>query len=141
MSRLHWDACKPEYLAAYPVTQDVLPIIEQYGKTAIDDKGPVFSIGLFPHREGIFDVWATVNAIGRIRRHSVTLIRDVTAFMHVYVKEYPIRRLQAFVNPYHDAGIKFAEFYGFEKEGLLRAYGDNGEDLLLFSRIFDDGDS
>jgi hypothetical protein len=46
-----------------------------------------------------------------------------------------LRRVQSLADPEYKEGIRFLEHLGFEKEGLLRKYGPNGEDLIMFGRI------
>lgn len=45
-----------------------------------------------------------------------------------------LRRLQALVDTNLEGGSHFAQHLGFEYEGLLKAYGPNGESMLIFGR-------
>ncbi len=137
---IHWEICKPDYLIGTKIEAELnsanLISIEKFARTAIDEEGlPVFSIGLFPHRQGVFDVWLVTT--DRMKDHTISIIRDVRAWMVEMVETHGIHRLQAFVDPNFPDGERFVAHYGFEREGLLRAYGANREDFVLFARVFE----
>lgn len=46
-----------------------------------------------------------------------------------------IRRVEAYVYPQFEAGHRWATMLGFEREGLLRAFGLDGSDMVMYSRV------
>jgi hypothetical protein len=57
------------------------------------------------------------------------------------IKEYldgligaPYKRLQATVKCSDEKAIRFIEWLGFEREGLLRSYGVDGDDYYIYAR-------
>ena len=47
-----------------------------------------------------------------------------------------LRRLEICVDINHDAALRWAQFLGFEHEGVARSYGLNGEDNYRMARIW-----
>lgn len=50
------------------------------------------------------------------------------------IKEKGYRRIQALVDIDMYGGENFVKHLGFEKEGLLKSYGPDGEDMLMYSK-------
>jgi len=50
------------------------------------------------------------------------------------IKEHGLKRVQAVIDVDFEDGVRFAEHLGFEKEGILKSYGPEGEDMLMFGR-------
>lgn len=51
------------------------------------------------------------------------------------VSNLPFRRIQAKVNVNFDIGLRFVENLGFEKEGLLKHYGPNNTDYIMYALV------
>lgn len=45
------------------------------------------------------------------------------------------RRIEATVSAHFSQAKKLVEMLGFEFEGVLKAYGPNGDDFLMFARV------
>lgn len=50
------------------------------------------------------------------------------------IQEYKLNRVQATIKPDFAPAIRLVEHLGFEKEGIMKSYGPNGEDVLLYGR-------
>jgi RimJ/RimL family protein N-acetyltransferase len=59
------------------------------------------------------------------------ICRDYT---NKVINEYGLKRVQAIIDVDFEAGVRFAERLGYEEEGRLKAYGPDGEDMLMFGR-------
>jgi hypothetical protein len=46
-----------------------------------------------------------------------------------------IRRVEAYVYPAFEPGHRWARMLGFEFEGLMRAFGQDGNDMAMYARI------
>ena len=51
------------------------------------------------------------------------------------IEEHKFARVQALVDPKLYGGVRFMEHLGFEKEGLLKKYGPQSEDMWMMGRI------
>ena len=52
------------------------------------------------------------------------------------VRHFGIWRLQATVEGGFDTGCRFAEFFGFKKEAVLKKHNYNGKDNIMYVRLF-----
>lgn len=59
----------------------------------------------------------------------------ITRFARARIADSPIRRIEALVRAKVPAERRWAELVGLEFNALLRAWGEHGEDHLLFERI------
>jgi L-amino acid N-acyltransferase YncA len=88
--------------------------------------------GIARHDPGFGECWMLIPETARRMVVTRWAIR-------VFLKEietHNFRRLQAFVLCGFEAGKSFAEYFGFEREGIVRKYGPNGEDMILYARVF-----
>jgi RimJ/RimL family protein N-acetyltransferase len=51
-------------------------------------------------------------------------------------KEHNIQRVQTGIRKDFKQGIRFAEWLGLEREGLMRKWGFDGSDQYMYARIF-----
>jgi hypothetical protein len=86
---------------------------------------------------GIAEVWAgrgaawLLMADGAGRRHMVALHRAVRA----YLDGCGVRRVECYVDRDFLAGHRWARMLGFEREGLMRAFGAHGGDMVMYARV------
>lgn len=73
--------------------------------------------------------WAMLSADAL--RHIKTLHRVIGRV----VANAPWRRIEMTVEASHDAGCRWAERLGFQREGLMRAYTPDGRDCFLYARV------
>jgi hypothetical protein len=82
---------------------------------------------------GVARVWAITTV--SLDQHPVGASKAVLALILNGVQYYNIHRLEMTVKADYLAGIKWAQFFGFEAEGLLRSYGQDKSDYLIFGRL------
>lgn len=63
--------------------------------------------------------------------HMLALHRATRRFIRIE----PLRRLEATVEVGFFAGCRWLEMLGFEGEGVMRGYGENGEDHVRYARV------
>jgi RimJ/RimL family protein N-acetyltransferase len=80
------------------------------------------------------EAWMLLGA--GFEKFTLSLCRAVKDKLAEIVKKHNLKRVQATVNPTHTAGQKFLQFFGFQEEGLLRHYGPEGSDYLMYARIY-----
>lgn len=69
------------------------------------------------------------------RKYPIACFKACKYVIDEAVKENDLRRVQAIVEPTVNGGIAFTERLGFKKEGLLRAFGPQGEDFFMYAKI------
>lgn len=79
------------------------------------------------------EAWTLFSTL--INKYPKSVFRFVRDNLELLIREHELNRVQALINPYSDRSQRFAEHLGFEKEGLLRSFGPNGEDYLMYARI------
>lgn len=101
--------------------------------SAIED-GVVFGVA------GIMDIpgWNGQRAVAwAVLRPNVGVCRllQMTRAARQALAEHPARRIECSVSPTFLNGMIWARRLGFVVEGLMRGYGPNGDDYLLYARV------
>mgnify|MGYP003149623582 CR=1 FL=1 len=89
--------------------------------------------GIYPVWDGLGEAWVLPSEqVARYKKSFVRLIREGIDRM---TAEFEFRRVQATARADAQTAQRFLEFLGFEREGLLRAYGPDGADHVLFAKL------
>jgi hypothetical protein len=115
------------------VTEDSLLRLESnpYSATLIDEETlEVFAIG------GAIEVWEN-------RAHLWLFIDpacrkrffQIHNAVNRYINALPFRRVEAIVEVDFAEGNRWMPLLKFEREGILRAYGVDGKDMVMYSKI------
>ena len=102
--------------------------------TLLDNNVPVCSGGIIPTWLGNAQGW--VISSKRIFRNKVKASRLIKERTDLLCANNKIWRLQTAVKADFKIGIRFAEFLGFNKEGLMVGYGPDKTDYYLMARIY-----
>lgn len=113
-----------------------------YGKLAIMDGAPAFSIfdddkllgivGGIYYFPGVAEVFALLS---KDIKGSRGFHKAVKTLVDGAFEEFKVHRLQMVVRADFTMGKKWASSLGFEPEGLMKKYGPNGDDYVLFGRV------
>jgi RimJ/RimL family protein N-acetyltransferase len=98
--------------------------------TFIENDKPSMIIGSLVNGH-ICHLWGWVS-----KNVTVKVARPARTFLKEYAMINYIRRIQMTVRADFPRGLRFAEFLGFEKEGIMKSYGKDGADYILFARVF-----
>jgi hypothetical protein len=86
-------------------------------------------------RAGVGEVWLLVDEA--FKYHRIRFVRAVKTLMEEYlVKERRFYRLQMAIDASINERQRWAEYLGFEKEGLMKAYDTLRNDHYLYARVF-----
>ena len=102
--------------------------------TLLDDNVPICSGGIVPTWLGNAQGW--VISSKRIFRNKIKASRLIKQRTDLLCANNKIWRLQTAVKADFKIGIRFAEFLGFNKEGLMVGYGPDKTDYYLMARIY-----
>jgi len=61
----------------------------------------------------------------------------ILTYLKRVIEDYDLRRVQALVRADIPIAVKYIEQLGFEREGLLRKYGREGEDQYMYALILE----
>ena len=100
----------------------------------LEDDEEILAVGgahiLWP---GVAEAWGLVSPSGK--KHGRLFARYAKRRFEGMLKENDIKRMQAPIHATDESGMRFVEWLGFEKEGLMRKYGLQGEDYVRVARI------
>ena len=102
--------------------------------TLLDNNVPICSGGIIPTWLGSAQGW--VISSKRIFRNKIKASRLIKERTDLLCANIKIWRLQTAVKADFKIGIRFAEFLGFNKEGLMVGYGPDKTDYYLMARIY-----
>ena len=102
--------------------------------TLLDNNVPICSGGIIPTWLGNAQGW--VISSKRIFRNKIKAARLIKQRTDLLCANNKIWRLQTAVKADFKIGIRFAEFLGFNKEGLMVGYGPDKTDYYLMARIY-----
>ena len=95
----------------------------------------VLSGGITPMWDGVAEGW--VIASKRIFDHKIKSIILIKKRLDLLCVNNNIWRLQTSVKEDFKTGIKFAEFLGLKKEGLMRMYGPDKTNYYRMAKIYE----
>lgn len=120
-----------EYLAAFVGRPG-------YGQELVD-AGPCYTVrrdGLVICCAGVVNLWAgRASAWALLSWDAGRSMRGLHREVLRFLDGCGIRRVEAYVYPQFEAGHRWATMLGFEREGLLRAFGLDGSDMVMYSRV------
>jgi hypothetical protein len=101
--------------------------------TILDNMGlPVAIGGVIQMLPGVGEVWLYAKPEYR-EDHPIALAKAVKKFLSSFGDQF--HRLQMTIDSRDKALLKWALFLGFKQEGVLRQYGQELEDHIMFSKI------
>jgi len=102
--------------------------------TLLHDNIPLCSGGIVPLWDGVAEGWViSSKRIFTKRIKASRLIRKRTDLLCANNKVW---RLQTAVKANFKTGLRFAEFLGFNNEGLMRAYGPDKTNYYRMAKIY-----
>ena len=100
----------------------------------LEDDDEILAVGgahiMWP---GVAEAWVLVSPSGK--QHGRLFARYAKRRFEGMLKENSIRRMQATIHVTDEPAMRFVEWLGFEREGLMRKYGVEGEDYIRVARI------
>jgi RimJ/RimL family protein N-acetyltransferase len=94
---------------------------------------PIACAGIMRYGGHCGEVWLVPGELWR--RYAKTAVPLGRRLLDLWQRHYRLARLQAVVAADDETAIRFVEHYGFQREGLLRAFADDGSDMLMYARI------
>jgi RimJ/RimL family protein N-acetyltransferase len=126
--RDHWLSMFPDWEKTAQLWHDGGP-----AETITVDGEPVMSAGIVLIGWGRGEAWSLLSTL--FYRHVRACYRVVKKRLDEMAKANGLIRVQATAAPDYPPGVRLLEHLGFRPEGLLKAYGPNNEDLIMFARV------
>jgi hypothetical protein len=110
------------------------PRWSDFGRALLDDEGlPVCVWGILPLRPAVAEAWAVVDRSAK--RHRDQVFEMAALQLGVLERGMSLRRIQGAVREDFAPGLRFVERLGFEREGLMKNYGEAGQgNYYLYAR-------
>jgi RimJ/RimL family protein N-acetyltransferase len=107
--------------------------IESSETVTVQKDGVILAItGLIHSRPGVAEIWSIT---GTPVDSNKTLFAQCSILVVDYwIKKYDLHRLTANTHEDHTQSIRWLEWLGFEREGLMRKYGTLRENFYLYAR-------
>ena len=123
------------YYKNLPDYQDRLKMYAQCGQslTAICDGEIACCFGAIPIWPGVAEAWLLTSYM--VDTRAVSLTRGAIRYFNNICSEMSLHRLQITVDCANDVAIRWAKALNFTQEGVMRKYGPDGSDHIMFARI------
>lgn len=93
----------------------------------------VLCCGIVPMWRGVGEVWFIAGQM--IHKHKIPFIRFAREKMEEVIEANDLWRVQGVCKVGWPAALRFAQFMGFEEEGVMRRYGPEGADYYRISWV------
>ena len=103
--------------------------------TLLDNNVPICSGGIIPTWMGNAQGWAIASK--RIFKNKIKAARLIKKRTDLLCNNNKIWRLQTAVKANFTIGVRFAEFLGLKKEGLMKMYGPDKTDYFRMAKIYE----
>jgi hypothetical protein len=102
--------------------------------TLLDGDIPIISGGFAMMWSGVCDSWMLVSK--HMERYPLSVYRTVSATMEAVIEKYKLYRIQTIIKEDDNKAINWIERLGFTREGVLRQFGPDKKNYLMYGRIF-----
>lgn len=118
-----------DYLETHPKYKEEV-VQRSVGKTGRLDGVIIGICGIIKVTNYIGEGWAYFST--DLPKMSLSVVREIRKFLD---SQKHIRRIQCTVDVYNTKAVKFAEALGFKAESILKCYGPEGHDHIMFTII------
>ena len=121
------------------VSRDRRPLFEAYPKvgpavTLLNDTmEPIACAGVLVMWEGLGEFWMIPSRY--VPKYPKTVWKEAKDFVNGSIAKFNLHRVQATVREADETATRWIERLGFQKEGVLRCFGANGENHVMYSRV------
>jgi len=95
---------------------------------------PIAAGGVNHLWDNVAEGW--VIASKEIWKYPITCARAIKIRTDYLATNNKIKRIQTSVKSDCDKAIRFAEWLGFKREGLMKQYGPDGSDYYLYAKVY-----
>ncbi len=136
-------ACELEHIHDVPVeemlhllaTTPMQGVLANYARTLIHEDKPLACFGVWPMWPGVGRAWSLISPEAR-KRYPKSLYKAVKQCLVTIEDRDEMRRIEATVRFGHPSAHSWIRHLGFQREGLMRNYGQFGiGDSHLYARI------
>lgn len=104
-----------------------------FAHTFTIDEKPVGIMGVTVLRAHIAELWAFLS--DDVKKHPVAFHKQCKELLDTYFVELNVPRFQCYVLSDFCVGNRWLQILGFQREGLLRKFGADGKDYIVWSKV------
>ena len=124
------------YFTDIPNYREILKMYAASGNacTALLDGKVACCFGFQLLWPGVAEAWMLTS--NQINTKAVSLTRSAGRYFDHIATKQVLKRLQITVNAQHDLAMRWAVALRFTQEGIMRNYGADGSDHVMFARYY-----
>ena len=126
----------PEHLEQINKTplhdKDILGAVSGPAVTLMSDSGPIAIVGGTVILPGVLHGWACIG--DGVKAHPVSFHKTMWAMVRYFMASMRLRRIQISVRCDYEMGQRWARSLGFQPEGIMLRYSEDGTASWLMSR-------
>ena len=103
--------------------------------TLLHDNQPIIAGGIYPLWDGVAEGWVLTSK--RVFNYKIKAAAAVKRRLDLLCKNNNIWRLQTSVKEEFKTGVRFAEWLGLKKEGLMHKYGPDKTNYYRMAKIYE----
>lgn len=94
---------------------------------------PIAILGMNPIHRGVFQAWAIISS--EVQKHPVSFHKLALTIFERWKTQSGAHRVQMTVQADFEAARRWALALGFNYEGKLRSYGEDGSDFYIYGWV------
>jgi len=102
--------------------------------TGLLNNKPIAAGGICYLWDGVAEGW--ILASRDIFKYPIFCAKTIKRRTDLLAKNNKLKRIQTAVKADSDTAIRFAEWLGFKREGLMKNYGPDGADHYLYAKVY-----
>jgi len=107
-----------------------------FAYTVVDNGKPIVCFGVSPQWPGVAELWL-IPDMDLIFKHKLKFHKGALKFMEMCAEQLNLHRLHVTVSARNVRALKWIESIYFKREGVLKKYTFNKNDMIMYSRIFE----
>lgn len=138
LKEIHIDSIEPKALfnGEEGLVQRLKVVIkskDSYGVCLIKDGKPIAIFGISSIWKGVAHLWTVTT--DESDKHKLLFCKYLLEFYSAMQSKFNFHRAQFSIKKDYEGGKRWAEFLGFTEEAVLKQYGPDKTDYVMYSRL------
>lgn len=102
--------------------------------TVCSEGKPIAVLGTHKCFAGTWELWSIMGT--EIEKHKIETAKICKRLLDSSAVTFQVKRYQSVCTARFEKAQRWFDFLGFQKEGTLRSFGEDGEDYHIYARVF-----
>jgi RimJ/RimL family protein N-acetyltransferase len=107
-----------------------------YAYAILDNGRPVLCFGVSPQWYGVAELWM-IPDVNLLKQYRFKFHKGAIKFLKMISEELNLHRIHVTVSTKNPRAIKWIESISFKREGLLKKYTFDKEDMIMYSKLYE----